>query len=156
MAPETNNHELQICHRAYAPRMKHHDAVASYICRNVRCRGVTVEEEPRFMTTEGARKPNIVDIVGDLGVVIDLQVAGDQSDLEQARRAKIIKYSENFTIDQEVTHTTRATNIKHLPVILSCTGKWCRTSAEDSLRLGNLKKRNLAVIASRVLIGDHA
>ena len=48
---------------------------------------------------------------------------------------------------------TGATNIRHLPVILSWRGIWCKASASDFLTVGTITRRDLAVIATRVLIG---
>lgn len=41
-----------------------------------------VEEEPRHRTMKHIREPDIVGTVGHFGVVDDIQVAGQHSDLE--------------------------------------------------------------------------
>ena len=90
--------------------------------------------------------------MGIIGVVIDAQVAGEQYDLERARTLKVQKNAGNPDI-QRAIQNLRASDILHLPAILSCRGIWCKKSAGDLLRLGTINRRDLAVIATRVLIG---
>ena len=90
--------------------------------------------------------------MGTLGLVIDAQIV-EQSDLERARTAKIRKYADNPDIERAIQRETGATNIRHLPVILFWTGIWRKKSASDFLTLGTITRRDLAVIATRVLIG---
>ena len=103
-------------------------------------------------TSEGLRKPDIIAIMGNVGLVIDAQVAGEQSDLERARTLKVQKYAGNRGI-QRATEDLGATNILHLPAILSCRGVWTKKSADDLLRIGTINRQDLAIIATRVLIG---
>ena len=79
MAQEINNHVLQICPRAHKARIDRHDAVLSYLGRNLRHQGFEVREEPHYRTQEGLRKPDIVETMGKLGLVIDAQIVGEQS-----------------------------------------------------------------------------
>lgn len=78
-----------------------------------------VEEEPLHTTMQGVRMPEIMTTMDNSGVLIWVQVAGEQSNLQLARRAKIRKYFDDPTIKQEVSRTTGATSIMRLPVILS-------------------------------------
>ena len=78
-------------------------------------------DEPHITTSEGLHKPDIIAIMGNLGLVIDAQVAGEECDLEQARTLKVGKYASNPDI-QRAIEDLRATNILHLPAILSCRG----------------------------------
>ena len=96
--------------------------------------------------------PEIVATMGTLGLVIDAQIIGEQSDLERAKTA-IRKYADNPDIKRAIQRETEATNIRHLPAILSWRGIWCKTSASDFLTLGTITRMDLAVIATRVLIG---
>ena len=119
MAQEINNHVLQIYPRAHKAIIDRHDAVLSYLGRNLRCRGFEVQEEPHYRTQEWVRKPDIVATMGTLGLVIDAQIIGEQFNLERARTVKIRKYADNPDIERAIQRETRATNIRHLPVILS-------------------------------------
>ena len=64
---------------------------------------------------------------------------------------KVQKYVGNPHV-QRAIQDLGARDILHLPAILSCRGIWCKKSAEDLLRLGTINRRDLAVIATRVLI----
>ena len=90
---------------------------------------------------------------GILGLVIDAQIVVEQSDLERVRTANIRKYADNPDIERPIQRETGAIKIRHLPVILSWRGIWCKTSASDFLTLRTITRRDLAVIATRVLIG---
>ena len=153
MAQENNNHVLQIFSLDDKARIDRHDAVLSYLGRNLRRQGFEVQEEPHYRMQEGLRMPDIVAKMGTLGLVIDAQIVGEQSHLERARTAKIRKYADNPDIERAIQRETGAANIRHLPVILFWKGIWCKTSASDFLTLGTITRRNLAVIATRVLIG---
>ena len=110
MAQETNNHALLICPRAHKARIDRHDAVLSYLGRNLRRHGFEVQEEPHYRTQEGLRRPDIVATMGILGLVIDAQIVGEQSDLERARTAKIRKYTDNPDIEQPTSVTYRSSS----------------------------------------------
>ena len=125
----------------------------SYLGPNRRRQSFEIQEEPHYRTQEGMWKPDIVATMDTLGLVIDAQIVGEQSDLETARTAKLKKYVDNPDIERAIQRETGATNIRYLPVILSWSGIWCKTSASDFLILGTITQRDLAVIATRVLIG---
>lgn len=91
--------------------------------------------------------------MGQLGVVIDAQVVSEQSNLQQANTRKRSYYANNPDIDSEITRSTGATTIKHIPATLNWKGVWCPTSAAELLSLGTINKRDLAIISTRVLIG---
>ena len=91
--------------------------------------------------------------MGTLRLVINTQIVREQSGLDRARTAIIRKYADNPDNERAIQRETGATNIRHLPVILSWRGIWCKSSASDFLTLGIITRRDLAVIATRVLIG---
>uniref|UniRef100_A0ABD2XQH8 Reverse transcriptase domain-containing protein n=3 Tax=Trichogramma kaykai TaxID=54128 RepID=A0ABD2XQH8_9HYME len=151
-AQETNNHVLQCCPRGHAARIRRHDAVLNYIERRLRRQGFEIAREPIIPTPAGPRKPDLIAHMGRFGIVVDAQVTNDQQNMRQVYSAKREKY-DNDDINQFVRSTYKATNICHLPVILSWRGLWCDKSASDLLTLGTCNRRDLAVIATRVLIG---
>ena len=85
MAQDTNNYVLQIYPRAHKARIDRHDAVLSNLGCNLLRLGFEIQEEPHYLTQEGLRKPDIVATMGILGLVIDVQIVGEQCDLERAR-----------------------------------------------------------------------
>lgn len=76
-------------------------------------RGSTVEEGYFYRMMGGLHKPNILATIRQLGMVIDVQLADQQSDLERARREKIRKYANNPDINCGIT-TTHGSN-QHPP-----------------------------------------
>ena len=81
MPQETNNHVLQIFPHSHKTRIDRHDAVLSYLGCNLRRQGFEVQEEPHYYTQEWLREPDIVATMGTLGLVIDAQIVGEQSDV---------------------------------------------------------------------------
>ena len=75
MAQKTNSHVLQVCPCAHKARIDRYDAVLSYLGRNLRRQGFEVQEEPRYRTQEGLRKPDIVATMDTLGLVINLKLS---------------------------------------------------------------------------------
>ena len=111
MAPETSNHVLQICSRARKARINRYDAVLSYLGRNLRRQDFEVQEETNYRSQEGLRKPDIVATLGTLGLVIDAQIVGEQSDLERARTVKIRKYADNPDIERASVRLEQPTSV---------------------------------------------
>lgn len=85
LVPEINHHVLQLRHYTHGVRIKKHNAVVVYICRNLGRQGFAVEEQSHFRTMQGLPKPDILATMVLLRVVIDVQIAGQQSDLKRAR-----------------------------------------------------------------------
>ena len=156
MAQKTNNHVLQICPSAHKARIDRHDAVLSYLGRNLQ-EGNPPPVGPRRATLPDAGRAEEARYCGNNGHTW----AGDRcpncrravGDLERDRTAKIRKYADNPDIERAIQRETGATNIRHLPVILSWRAVWFKASALDFLTLGTITRRDLAVIATRVLIG---
>lgn len=145
---ETLNHVLQQCHRTHGPRTKRHDAVVAYVVRSLQRAEYEVWVEPKFKTLDGVRKPDIVTRRGVHGMVIDAQVINDQYDLWEAHKNKI-KYYRNLENDiksrYEVHNVTSAT--------LSWRGLWSEASAISLLDLGVIRKRELKILSTRVIVG---
>lgn len=154
-AQETNNHVLQKCPRSHAARIRRHDAVVKYVNRRLVRMGYQTSLEPIIQTGEGVRKPDIIASWGNGAIVIDPQIASDTVDLERARRLKYHKYADNPDIERYIRTTTGATTIRHMPLVLSWRGVWSQGSAQDLLASGILNRRDLAIIATRVLIGNN-
>lgn len=154
--PETSNHIIQVCHRTNKLRIKRHNAVANYITRSLEGKGYLVEQEPTFSTAEGNRKPDVVATLGKTTLVIDAQVVNDQMNLEEANQNKINYYKNNSTLAQKIKEKYGSDTILTLAATLTWRGIWSKTSAEELLRLGAIRKRDLPVISTRALVGSVA
>lgn len=150
---ETTNHILQACHRTHAERIRRHDAIVTYLARNLTRSGYNVSLEPRFVTAEGVRKPDIVANLGDTTLIMDAQVTSDTVSLTASHRRKADYYGQNDTLLSQVRAITHSTTILVLAVTLSWRGIWCPESAKKLLDLGIIRKRELSVLSTRVLIG---
>lgn len=151
--PETNNHAIQVCHRTHGARIRRHNAVASYVARNLQNQGYAVEIEPIFQTAEGKRKPDVVATLGSTTLILDAQILGEQEDLEKYNKQKINYYQLNNSLCNAIKTKYKSTTILTHAITLSWRGIWCRTSATDLMTLGAVRKKDLRVISTRVLIG---
>jgi len=137
-------------------RIKRHDAVINYLKRNLHRQGNTVEIEPRFQTREGLRKPDIVASMGRASLVIDAQIVGDQVNLTDANKRKVDYYSKNESLSKLIKEKYRTTDLLTLGATINWRGVWGKGSADELIRRGVIRKSELKVISSRVLIGGLA
>lgn len=92
---ETANHISQTCPSTKEHRIRRHNTIASYIARGLAGRGFGVSEEPIVRLADGRTlKPGIIARLANRVIVIDVQVVGDQTDLDYAHLVKVDKYSE--------------------------------------------------------------
>lgn len=110
-------------------RIKRHDAAWAYICRILPCQDSMVKGS----LSNCGRKSDVMATMGQLTVVPDVQVGGQQLDSEWAQREKIRKYVGSLDIIYEMTRTTEAANILSFPAIISWRRLWCQKSDEDLL-----------------------
>ncbi|CAL7932983.1 unnamed protein product, partial [Xylocopa violacea] len=152
--PETLNHILQCCHRTHEARIRRHNAIASYVARGLRSKGYEVEEEPCIQTEEGLRKPDIIAKNGnDEAVVIDTQINREQTDLNKTHQRKIDYYKKNSGLIEEIKKRYKTQTVVFETVTLSSRGIWGPHSAEGLLNRKIIRKSELKVISTRVLIG---
>ena len=153
MAVETLDHVLQKCFRTHGARIDRHNAVASYVKRSLEKTYEVVEEEPHFNTEQSLRKPDLIAVKGGKALVIDAQVVNEHVSPEMAHREKAAKYRgleggirERFGV-REVSFTT---------VTLLYRGVWSQKSAQNLVENKVLKKGELKIISTRVLVGGLA
>lgn len=147
---ETLHHVLQRCHRTHGTRITRHDAVASYVERSLRKREYEVTAEPQFRVDGALRKPDLVAVKGVTALVIDAQVVGEQENLRRAHRRKIEYYEDLKDIIKQRHHVE---NVVFTSITLTSRGLWSQDSAEDLVRFDIIRKGELKVISTRVLIG---
>lgn len=150
---ETLNHILQTCHRTHGPRVARHNAVVSYIKRAMATKYDYVEEEPHIRTNAGLSKPDLIAVRGSAAIVADAQVVGEQSDLAVAYARKKEKYS---SLLAEIRARYGVKDVSFTSITLSCRGVWSRHSVDDLLRSNILRRSELKVLSSRVLVGGMA
>lgn len=150
---ENLGHILQVCPRTYGQRVKRHDAVLNYAVRGLEQRGFQVVHKPHFSTSEGLRKPDIIAIHANQAFVIDAQVVSDGEPLRKAHNRKVDKYQalrpmivSQFNVDSVNLHS----------LTLNWRGVWSPDSCALLLEDGLIRKADVPVISSRVLIGGLA
>ncbi|XP_014217140.1 uncharacterized protein LOC106645733 [Copidosoma floridanum] len=111
------------------PRIDRHYAVLAYIGRNLCRQWFEVIQELHIKMQEGLRKLDIIATIGSLGL-----------------------YANNPDTDSTIRRKTGVTNIRHMPVVSSSRRIWCRKLASDLMEIKIIKKRELAILATRVLL----
>ncbi|CAL7932861.1 unnamed protein product, partial [Xylocopa violacea] len=150
---ETLNHVLQICHRTHGARIKRHNALVSYTSRALDQQGYNIELEPAIQTIVGTRKPDIIAHRGRTALVIDAQVVGEQADLDMAHNKKTNYYSTNNSLVEAIKRRTSADRVIFSSITLSCRGIWSLASANQLLSLGVIRKKDIKILSTRVLLG---
>lgn len=133
--------------------MRRHDAIVAYLSRNLSRAGFTVNIEPRYVTREGVRKPDIVASMGSTTLVLDAQVSSDIVSLSTPHRNKVNYYAQNDDLISQIKANTRSSLIQVVAATLPWRGVWGPESASKLLQLGVLRKRDLPIISTRVIIG---
>lgn len=149
-ASETLNHVIQQCHRTHGARIKRHNAVVSYLARSMRNKWAQVIEEPKFKTPEGLRKPDLLAVEGDAALVIDVAIPSEQADLGRRHTDKIEYYR---ALENSIKQRYKVQRVSFSAAIISSRGKWCQRSVEELINLKVMKKNDIKIISTRVIIG---
>jgi len=153
--PETLDHVVQQCGRTHAARIARHDAITKYLSRSLSSRGFEVSVEPRYHTTEGVRKPDLVAVKEGRLLVLDAQVVTDAGGLNEAHERKKAYYNTRAMREAlQRSHQQQSTEV--LTATLSWRGVWSQASAAGLEREEILRRTELALLSTRVLIGSCA
>lgn len=148
-APESLDHILQICHRNHKARIARHNAVVNYVKRALEKHHSTVEAEPIFKTNQGTRKPDLIAIHDNRAILLDAQVVSGSSDLGLAHKRKI-QYHQDLMEPIKVRYN--ATDVMVNTITLNNRGIWHGRSANFLVTENILKKDELKIISTRVLV----
>lgn len=110
-------------------------------------------EEPLFKRREGNLKPDLLAIRGTTAVVADATIISVQRNLSLAHRDKIEKYK---VLEKMIKEKHNVSSVTFTSITLNWKGVWSKDSAEDLIRLGILRRSELKIISTRVLIGGLA
>lgn len=149
-AIETLDHVLQKCYRTHKARIDRHNAVVSYVKRAVEKTYQKVEEEPKFTTEMGLRKPDLIATKNNQALVIDAQIVGEHVDPDAAHDEKAAKYKH---LEGMIKERYEVNEVAFTTVTLSYRGVWSETSIQSLIEKDILKKREIKIISTRVLIG---
>lgn len=152
-APETVNHVVQQCHRTHVGRIDRHNSVVNYLERDASSRGYTTIKEPSTRTSEGTRKPDLVAISGSKALVVDAQVVTDGRGLNEAHSRKVAYY-DTSEIKDVIKATYRVDQVAVTSATLNWRGVWASASIDSLLDCDVLRKKDSAVVSTRVAIGS--
>lgn len=147
---ETLNHVLQRCHRTHSARVERHNAVVAYVRRALEQRYGVVDEEPRLVTPQGLRKPDLVAARDGEAIIVDAQVVSERADLDMAHQRKIDYYQQ---LQETVRVKYGVEKVTLTSVTLSSRGIWSRKSAQDLVSRKIIKAQELKIISTRAIIG---
>lgn len=155
-ATETAAHVVQACHRTHGGRIMRHDAICEVLRSGLRDKGWAVEREPRFRTSQGVRKPDIVATREGHVCVLDAQVVSGATTLDGAHERKCAYYGDNQDLRSEVgrRYNVRPSDIIFRTCTLSWRGIWSLKSVDDLLAMG-LPRGILGFITLRAIRGSH-
>lgn len=151
--PETLNHILQQCPRTHNIRVQRHNAVVDFVATRNRAKHLI--REPKLDTEQGTCKPDLIFIAGDQATVVDAQVVTDGMSLDEAHRAKCRKYGDSKIIDA-IKIKYQVQSVQLTSITLNWRGVWSPASAADLLARDIVFRRDLAILSTRVLIGNLA
>lgn len=153
---ETVAHVIQSCHWTHGGRVKRHNAVCKVVASGLRDAGWTVSEEPRYQTSAGLRKADLVAGRNGRVSVVDAQVASGATALDGSHERKKAYYAENADLVRALarTHQVGLDAVAFSSCTLSWRGVWSSKSVDFLLGMG-LSKGLLAGITTSVLQGSH-
>lgn len=153
---ETAHHILQECSLAHGMRVKRHNRVVELIVDSLKRNehNSLVEEEPKFQTSEGMRKPDLVIISsnGEDALVIDVQVTG-RFELGQRNAEKASKYEKIVGFTGLVKHQYKVKKVSYAAVTISYVGIMEKSSAKLLKKLG-VSNNALHMMTTSVLRGS--
>lgn len=158
MVRETTAHCIQQCFRTHGGRIERHNKVARYLAKDMAQKGWIVEEEPRINTDRGIRKPDIIAVRGDAGVIVDVQIVSGQRPLDDAHRDKRTKYGGHEDLVEKVAAKLGLSSkdkVRTTSCTLSWRGVWSLGSYKELRSLLGLKECFFQIIPSVVLRGSH-
>lgn len=152
-AIETAEHISQRCPSTKEPRIRRHNTIAAYIARGLASRGFGVSEEPTIRLGDGRTlKPDILARLANRALIIDVQVVGDQVDLDYAHLLKVEKYSEpamlaavgGLGVEVAVTSCT-----------LNWRGVWSAASFRELSELGIVSNSSSKLFSIKAALGTY-
>ncbi|CAH2083782.1 unnamed protein product [Euphydryas editha] len=158
MVRETTAHTIQQCFRTHGGRIKRHDCVTRFIAEAMTTKGWKVEVEPRFTTSLGCRKPDIIAARDGVGVIVDTQIVSGQRSLDEAHRAKRRKYGGHEELVRLVADRlglSCAKSVRATSCTISWRGVWSGASLNEMQKLLGLNKSVFEIVPGLVLRGSH-
>lgn len=149
---ETPYHTIQQCFRTHGGRVLRHDAVVKFMASCLREKGFVVHVEPRFITQEGLRKPDLVAIKDNKAILIDPQITAG-SNLLRDYRQKLQKYQAVRGLADLVKNQFAVEDVQYAATTISYRGIWHPASYQELKQL-RLTEKSLSKITWLVMRGS--
>lgn len=149
---ESLAHITQHCPRTHGERVKRHNVVLDFACKQFSRHGWEVEREPRIQTSLGVRIPDIILKSTDRTAVVDVQVSGPGS-LEVAHVRKSNKYGTIPEVVQYAAGKLPGVTPLVTSLTLSYRGIWSKTSRDVMHGLG-LTKKDVRIMTTMAMQGS--
>lgn len=130
-------------------RIKRHDNLVNYLQKIIQDRNHTVHKEPIFKVNNTKLKPDLVIYNPERTVLLDVQIVNDQFPLSTAHQNKVRKYE----CLREQLQNLRPGGYHGTTLTLNWRGVVCGQSSKELLALRIIKKGDLKIFSSRVLLG---
>lgn len=152
---ETTYHTIQQCPRTHGWRVRRHDRLVQYIADKNNNEYKKCIIEPRIVTDRGLRKPDLLIIEDRAATVVDVQVTGyDRNYLNNFNRNKVNYYGEHAGFIQAVKDAHDVDEVKVLAFTISYKGLVNKTSFNQLLSDGIIKRHDLPFLASKAMVGS--
>src|SRR6218665_1753435 len=142
-------HISQSCTRTHRLRCARHDSVLDVVIQGIEVRGGTTIREPNIPTKQGARKPDLVALVGETAYVVDVTITADCSDMQRPYDEKVDYYKRPEIIEW-VARSFPGKPCVFGAIVLNWRGAMCKKSSELLRDLGVSVKED-TIMACRVL-----
>lgn len=151
--PETNYHIIQQCHRTHGGRIKRHDRVVDMLTQFLAgSEGVTVVKEPRFRTTDGLKKPDLLVSKDGTTTLLDVQIVSGTNNRRDHREKKA-KYQDLEDLKQQIQSRCHTSDVKYEAITIAYKGIMEKQSAKllEDLKVKNQQQH---MICTSVLRGS--
>lgn len=154
MASETNYHVIQQCHRTHGGRILRHDRLVKMIaeCLGGSRQSYDVRTEPKFRTTTGLKKPDLLVTKNMCTYVLDVQVVSG-THMQEDNAAKIGKYQNVPGLREQVLQACGSNDVIFGAITLSYKGIFEKDTAELLYKLG-INEQQMFMLSTSTLRGS--
>ena len=151
--PESLVHILQVCPRTWGDRIKRHVAIVLYLVRIFTKWKCVHFCEPRIVTAEGVRKPDLIVCKNNICFILDVTIVADNADLDAAHDQKICYYN-RVEIKSWARQATDCQLVELGAIAFNRRGVLAPKSHDLLLRLG-VPKYQITIMIVKVLEGSY-
>ena len=153
---ETQHHILCACPKTHGLRIHRHEKVIDLLIKEAEENNFSTMKEPRFTTTLGLRKPDLIFFKDNKAAIVDVTIVNESYDLDGTTydlnwhwNNKINKYDiEDIT--SKVKTLTNCNDIKVFGLVISIRGIWFNKN-DDLLKFLNIRITSREIFCIRAM-----